>query len=213
MEELTLSQVKELILQIAQSMMDHKEELTAIDAKIGDGDHGIGMEFGFTKVREKLLQTEYDTINALYHDAGMQMLTAMGGASGVLFSSLFLDAFPREPALYRLTLQNFVQGYENALRSIQDRGKAQIGDKTMVDALAPAVAALKQAEEEKASLTTAFEAAALAAKAGVESTKEMVARFGRAKSLGERSLGYPDAGAASIYFWFAAIVHYLKVRI
>lgn len=167
------------------------------------------MELGFSKALEKVKDKEYETINDLYKEAGMAMLNSMGGASGVIFSSMFLNCFRGQPPVTEAGVADFAAGYERALAAIKQRGKAEVGDKTMVDAFSPAVDAMKEAAEKGVELEEAFVMARDAAEKGMESTKNFQAKFGRAKSLLERAIGFQDAGATSVYLIFKFTCEYL----
>ena len=204
---LTVEQTKTMLLTVAQQMVDMKDTLTEIDGKIGDGDHGIGIATGYAKVITKITPVTYKDINTLFKDAGMAMMQSMGGASGVIFGSLYLEAFKGVDPITELDTKDIAPAFERALNAIKKRGGAKVGDKTMVDALEPAVTALLAHADED--LTSAFAAAEQGAAQGVENTKNQIANFGRAKFLGERALGFQDAGATSTYFIFKFIHEWL----
>lgn len=212
MKELDLPQVKEMLQYTARELIAAKDYLTQVDAKIGDGDHGIGMENGFTSLLETIEGKEYDTINCLYQDAGMAMLTSMGGASGVIFSSLLLGAVKGMGDFSYIDGRKMEELLSGGLAAIQKRGGAMPGDKTMVDALAPAVEAIRETGKEESDLTVLMEKAAEAAKDGMEKTKQYVAKYGRAKSLMERAVGYQDAGATSTWLILDAMCRFLKEK-
>jgi dihydroxyacetone kinase phosphoprotein-dependent L subunit len=201
---LTEDNARALIAYVADKIIESKPLLTEIDSKIGDGDHGIGMAGGLQKAKEKVLSTE-NTGNAynLFDKAGKAMLMSMGGASGVIFGSLFLagarDAAPKA----ELSPADLAVMMEKSLAAIKERGKARVGDKTMVDALEPAVEAMKANAAE--GLVPMLKAAEEAAAAGLESTKNFQAKFGRAKSLMERAIGFQDAGATSVWIIFRSM--------
>lgn len=138
-----------------------------------------------------------ENVYALFEAAGKAMLLSMGGASGVIFGSLYLAGAKGMEAKKAIGAEELAHMEKKSLAAIQERGKAKVGDKTMVDALAPAVEAM-EANSEK-SLAEMLRAAEAAAKAGVENTKKYQAAFGRAKSLMERAIGYQDAGATSVW--------------
>lgn len=210
MNELSVGQVQNMILYVADEMIASKDELTRIDAQIGDGDHGIGMENGFRNVKKIIGDKEFDTINSLYRETGMAMINSMGGASGVLFGSLFFQGVKGMQDFCSMDSKMLVKVWSNGLNEVKRRGGAQVGDKTMVDALEPAVKAMQNREDEK-NLMVIVEKAVKAAKEGMENTKQMTAKYGRAKSLMERAVGYQDAGATSIYFILRAEHQYLKM--
>lgn len=207
MQSLDWTNAVNMLQAVAAAVIGSKPLLTEIDRAIGDGDHGIGMAKGMQKAAEKLESLE-DTGNVydVFVAFGKAMLLSMGGASGVIFSSMFMDGAKGQPPAQWLSPEHFAAMMEKGLHAIQERGKAQIGDKTMVDALAPAVAAMKATAPE--GFAPMLRAAEKAAAEGVEATKGQVARFGRAKSLLERAVGYQDAGATSVQIIFHAMADY-----
>ena len=204
MKEWNGAQIRELLLFIAGRIIESKPYLTEVDSAIGDGDHGIGMATGMEKVQEALSPEETAQLNpyAVFQRAGQAMLMSMGGASGVIFGSLYLGGARgySEAAMGPGDLADF---FQRSLEVIQKRGGAAVGDKTMVDALAPAVDAMEKHKD--AGWLPMLEAAKEAARQGMEATKQYIAKYGRAKSLGERALGHPDAGAASVAIIFEAM--------
>lgn len=209
MNNLTIAQTKEMLLAVADAIIESKPLLTEIDSKIGDGDHGIGMAGGLEKAKAELFKLEViPDINTLFKTTGMAMLNSMGGASGVIFGSMFLGGIKNLASKSALDGDTFRIMMRKALDSIKDRGKAQVGDKTMVDALEPAVLAMEASENDD--LEYLLFLAEDAAKLGVENTKIYMAKFGRAKSLLERAIGYQDAGATSTWIIFKAMYDYVK---
>ncbi len=207
--ELNAEDTRNMLLYIADQIIVNKPYLTEIDSAIGDGDHGIGMAGGMQKAKKKLLKMQGET-NAyqLFETAGQAMLMSMGGASGVIFGSLYLaGAKDMEPAAV-LTAGDLAKMERKSLAAIQERGGAQAGDKTMVDALIPAVEAL-EANCQK-SLLEMLKAAEEGARQGMEETKKYVAKFGRAKSLLERAIGHQDAGATSVYLIFRSMREFVE---
>lgn len=204
-QNMTASQLKEMLLFAADEMIAQKPYLTEVDSKIGDGDHGIGIEIGFTKVKEVLSNAEYQTVNDLFRAAGMAMLNSMGGASGVIFSTIFLGGLKGKEPIQAITPAVFADIMADSLEKIKQRGGAKVGDKTMVDAMEPACAAMNQSAAAGDAFPAFFTAAEQAALEGVEATKGYVAKFGRAKSLMERAVGFQDAGATSVALLFGAM--------
>ena len=196
--ELNAEDARNMLIYIADKIIAKKPYLTEIDSAIGDGDHGIGMAGGMQKAKKKLLKMEgEENVYAIFEAAGKAMLLSMGGASGVIFGSLYLaGAKGMEPASV-LTAADLAGMERKSLAAIQERGKAEAGDKTMVDALEPAVEAMEESSGK--GLLAMLKAAEEAAAKGVEDTKKYQARFGRAKSLMERAVGYQDAGATSVW--------------
>ena len=210
--ELNGEDARNMLLYIANKIIASKPYLTEVDSAIGDGDHGIGMAGGMQKVRRKLCQMEgEENVYALFEAAGRAMLLSMGGASGVIFGSLYLAGAKGMAAKASLTGSDLAKMERKSLEAIQERGKAEVGDKTMVDALSPAVEAL-EANQDK-SLLEMLKAAEAAARQGVENTKNYQAKFGRAKSLMERAIGYQDAGATSVWLIFQGMREFVEGQI
>lgn len=195
---LDAADVRGMLLYAADLIIASQAYLTEIDSAIGDGDHGIGMARGMQSVRRKLTAMgENDNVYKIFEAAGEALLLSMGGASGVLFGSLYLagarDMAPKDV----LTAQDFAFMMRKSLEAIKRKGGARLGDKTMVDALEPAVQAMEATCGR--GLPEMLEAAEEAAAQGAENTKLYQARYGRAKSLMERAVGYQDAGAVSVW--------------
>lgn len=196
--ELSAADARNMLLYIADKIIAKKPYLTEIDSAIGDGDHGIGMAGGMQKAKKKLLTMEEEqNAYAVFEAAGKAMLLSMGGASGVIFGSLYLAGAKGMDSKSVITAEDLAKMERKSLEAIRERGKAEVGDKTMVDALTPAVEAMEASHEK--GLLEMLKAAEEAAKQGVENTKKYQAKFGRAKSLMERAIGYQDAGATSVW--------------
>lgn len=209
LEALSAEDARNMLLYVATKIISNKSYLTEVDSQIGDGDHGIGMATGMHKVINALSKMEEEkNVYNIFKTAGNEMLLSMGGASGVIFGSLFLAGTKGMEAKSELSPLDLAQMERKSLIAIQERGKAKLGDKTMVDALAPAVVALE--ENAGKGMLNMLKEAELAAKKGVENTKEYVAKYGRAKSLMERSIGYQDAGATSVWLIFQAMREYVE---
>lgn len=172
------------------------EDLTHADQAIGDGDHGLAIERGFRAAREAISGSAApDDVGILLETFGTAMLTSMGGASGAIYGSLFrrgARGLRGRPMLDSDSLATFL---EDGLAGVCERGGASIGDKTLVDALAPAAEAARASADRP--LDEALMAAANAAEAGMERTRDMRAALGRARTLGDRALGHVDPGALS----------------
>lgn len=211
MKTLNVNQTQEMIEHVCDAIIESKPFLTEVDSRIGDGDHGIGMAGGMENAKEALRSKgPFADINGIFKTMGMAMLNSMGGASGVIFGSMFLGGIKGKESITSLSSSVLAELMHGSLSAVMERGKAQVGDKTMVDALAPAVEALEESSEDD--LEIALEKAARAAEQGVEDTKEYVAKFGRAKSLMERAVGFQDAGATSVSIIFQAMYEYVKGR-
>jgi phosphoenolpyruvate---glycerone phosphotransferase subunit DhaL len=181
----------------ADEVTDHADELTRLDSEIGDADHGSNMRRGMTAVVGKLDAAPDAAPAALLKTAGMTLVSTVGGASGPLYGTFFLRMGTSAGDRAEFDGAAFAAALRAGLEGVVTRGKAQIGDKTMVDALTPAVDALDAALADGASLKDALRAAATAAREGADATVPLVARKGRASYLGERSAGHRDPGATS----------------
>ncbi|HBO39005.1 MAG TPA: dihydroxyacetone kinase subunit L [Pasteurellaceae bacterium] len=195
---MNVAETRALLLYTAEKMVESEPLLTELDLKIGDGDHGLGMQRGFAAVCDLLKTDTFQPkdIGELFLSAGTKMMSSMGGASGAIFGTLFRaggKAIAGQATFNATSLSQFLAA---GSKGVFDRGSAKPGDKTMMDAL---VAAEKQAEQvQNESLQDALIRVATAAEQGAENTRNQVAVFGRAKSLGERSLGHVDPGAVSM---------------
>lgn len=181
---------------------ENEDFLSKLDAKIGDGDHGFSMSIGFKRFNDNLENYADLSIGKLLKKGGFDLISAIGGAAGAIFGTFFKG----QGAYYEdhldgkehLSLEDIANMMTEALAQIKIIGKAQPGDKTMIDALEPAVNALSESAASNLSLSEAFKIAAAQAESGAENTKNLVGKRGRSKNLGERSLGCMDPGAKSI---------------
>lgn len=182
---------------MAKKIEAEKDYLTQLDNEIGDGDHGINLARGFEAVEKKLPSLAGGDIGALLKGVGMQPVSTVGGASGPLYGTAFMKAGMACKGLTELDGPAFVKAMEAAVDGIKMRGKATEGEKTMLDALCPALKVMQDEVAAGKSLKEALQDAAAAAEKGVEYTKTIIATKGRASYLGERSLGHQDPGATS----------------
>lgn len=182
---------------MAKKIEAEKEYLTELDNEIGDGDHGINLARGFAAVEKKLPSLAGGDIGALLKGVGMQLVSTVGGASGPLYGTAFMKAGMACKGLTEIDGPAFVKAMEAAVDGIKMRGKATEGEKTMLDALCPALKVMQDDVAAGKSLKEALQDAAQAAEKGVEYTKTIIATKGRASYLGERSLGHQDPGATS----------------
>lgn len=206
---LEINEVKEMFRCISRQIISSEQQLTEIDNIIGDGDHGIGMAIGFRAVDEALDRMKPDTVNELFKEIGMTLLDAMGGASGVIFGTMFISGYGAAPQTNVLDLDTLSKMMKKSLDNIMLRGKAKVGDKTMLDSYEPAVEALEKCSSSKKSLSEGVRQAWIAAKNGVEASKKYPAKKGRAESYGELSIGLPDPGAVSVSIIFEAMSRYI----
>ena len=183
----------------------NKEQLTSLDAAIGDGDHGINMERGMSAVLVKVDDAgEEQDIGALLKTVGMTLVSTVGGAGGPLYGTLFLQMGTVLAGRTELGSDDWAAALDAAITGVQARGKAEPADKTMIDALIPGRDALKAALAEGATFEQALRRSADAAGQGMRDTVPLVARKGRASYLGERSAGHQDPGATSSHLLLEA---------
>jgi dihydroxyacetone kinase-like protein len=205
---LTLEETKDMFIFVSEMMKESKDRLTEADKAIGDGDHGIGMNRGFEAVRQKLKKQSFDTLAALFKTIGTTLMASIGGAAGAVFGTLFIGGAQNLGGKDQLDSESLSLMLQDGLLAIKKRGKAKPGDKTMIDALEPA--SLKSKEMASAPLSEALKSITEQSKLGMEKTKDMVATVGKAKTLSERSLGYPDPGSVSTYLLFNFMMQFLQ---
>ena len=189
----------EWIKACAKVLAENKDYLTQLDAAIGDADHGANMDRGFQAVKNKMPEFSDKDIGTIFKTVGMTLLSTVGGAGGPLYGTFFIQAGTKTSGKMELTLEDWYNALDAALSGVIMRGKAELGDKTMVDALSPAVNALKSAVSNQEPIGKGLMLSAEAAKKGMEGTIPIVARKGRASYLGERSAGHQDPGSTSSY--------------
>jgi dihydroxyacetone kinase-like protein len=196
-EVITLQTVLAWIDGFAATVAENKDYLTRLDSAIGDADHGINMNRGMKAALERLEANPPDDIGAALKTVGMAMVSKVGGASGPLYGTFFLQLGGPLAGKDSVTLEEWAGAVRAAVSGVMARGKAELGDKTMIDALVPAVEALEAAAGEGTDVGDGLTRAADAAARGMEATIPLVARKGRASYLGERSAGHQDPGATS----------------
>lgn len=205
-KQLNIDELKNIFIYVSKEMVNSKDILTQADKAIGDGDHGIGMARGFEAVIEKLTDQSFDSVGSLLNNIGMALLTSVGGAAGAIFGTFFRGGAKNLKDKTIVDGQILSIMLEDGLEAVKQRGNAKRGDKTMVDALEPAT--LKAKEFVSMPIYEILQAVTEEARIGMEETKEMIATVGKAKTLGERSLGHPDPGAISIYLIFKYMMEY-----
>jgi phosphoenolpyruvate---glycerone phosphotransferase subunit DhaL len=188
----------EWMRRFAGEMGEHRQELVRLDTAIGDGDHGTNMDRGMRKALEKLEGAEQADPGAVLKTAAMALVSSVGGAAGPLYGTLFLQMGTALSGQEQVDLDGWAAAWRKGLEGVQARGKAEPGDKTMVDALIPAIEALEGASD----LGEGLHAAVQAAEEGMRATTPLVARKGRASYLGDRSKDHQDPGATSTYYLF-----------
>lgn len=192
-------QTLEWIKVVADVLNKNREYLIELDAAIGDADHGANMDRGFKKVIEKMPEFADKDIGTIFKSVGMNLISTVGGAGGPLYGTFFLQMGMKSQGKMELNLEDWAIALEAGLGGVIMRGKAELGDKTMVDALTPAVNALKLSLQDGLDMSQALMQSAQAAKDGMVATIPLVARKGRASYLGERSADHQDPGATSSY--------------
>jgi phosphoenolpyruvate---glycerone phosphotransferase subunit DhaL len=206
---ITIDQLAGWLRRFRELVIKNQAELTELDSAIGDADHGINMARGMTAVVDKLGGHQPAHVNELFKTVAMTLVTSVGGASGPLYGTFFLRFAGAAGPATELDIEALAMALDAGLTGIMERGKAQPADKTMVDALSPAVDAMEAVIKSSDDLAAAVTAARDAAAAGRDATVPMVARKGRASYLGERSAGHMDPGATSMSLLFDALAEEL----
>ena len=203
------TRVYDCLMMIGSRIIENKDFLTDLDREIGDADHGVNMARGFHAVAEKV-PADLEDIGAVLKKAGMTLLSTVGGASGPLYGTAYMEAGKVTAGKTALTAEDYKAILEAAIAGIQKRGKAVKGEKTMLDAILPAYDAYCAAIDAGEDVVPALDKACEAAEAGVEFTKTILATKGRASYLGERSIGHQDPGATSATMTLEALRDFLK---
>ena len=194
---------------MAAAMEEQRRYLTKLDSEIGDGDHGNNMHRGFQAALERMDGADLSTPADVLKVVSMALISKVGGAAGPLYGTAFLRASSALADKEGVSAEDVAEALEAALGGLKKRGKAEVGDKTMIDALEPAVEAAKEAAGE-GSVAAVFRRSAEAAKEGAESTVPLTARRGRASYLGARAAGHQDPGATSTYMLLDAAARALE---
>lgn len=182
-----------------QTLAENKDYLTRLDSAIGDADHGANMDRGFAAVMDKLPSVAEKDLGSIFKTIGMTLVSTVGGAGGPLYGTWFMRAGMALDGKTEVTSADLLAAFQAGLAGVQQRGKATTGEKTMVDALSPACAAMQASLAEGGDTATALAAAAAGAEQGMRETIPMLATKGRASYLGERSIGHQDPGATSAW--------------
>lgn len=206
----TRAQLVKWIEDLAEVLKENREYLTELDAAIGDADHGINMVRGFGKVLEKLPQVNNNDIGSILKTTGMTLLSSVGGASGPLYGTFFMRGGMAMGSRQQLTSEDVLELLQAGVEGIVQRGRPQVGDKTMYDVWVPALEAYRNALSAGSDLMTALRSSVDAARQGMEETISMQARKGRASYLGARSVGHQDPGATSSYLMLKALMETLE---
>jgi dihydroxyacetone kinase-like protein len=200
---------KDVALSIIGAVEENKAWLSEIDGAVGDGDHGINMAKGLGMAKEKLDQGGKSLAELLRH-LGMTLMGNIGGAMGPIYGTFFMRMGKAVEGKDTVSKEDLLAMLSSSLEGVKQRGGAKVGDKTLVDTLEPAAKGFEEAVKSGAALPAAIDSMIAAAKAGMEGTKELVAKIGRSSRLGERSKGTIDAGAASCYIILKAFGETLK---
>ena len=199
-------EVKAMLILVADRIIENEPMLSEADRNLGDGDHGLGMKRGMEAVKEKLAGG-VESVEKAFANTGMAMMSSMGGASGANIGTLWRNGGKALAGREAFDAQGLADLIKAGLEGVMARGGAKPGDKTMIDALHPAM--LKAQEVAALPLNDAITAVAQAASDGRDASKAMIATMGRAKTLGEGSIGFPDAGACSVAVIFDAMRDYI----
>lgn len=205
-KSLSIDQTRDMMLAVADKIIASEGILSDADRALGDGDHGIGMERGMGAVKEALADQTFSSVGKVFMAVGMAMMSSMGGASGAVFGTLFRSGGKALGDCETFGATEVATFFREGTDGVMARGGAKPGDKTMVDALAPA--ADKAAKVAEKDVDKALAAVADAAEAGKQASEGMIATMGRAKTMGKNSIGKPDAGAVSVAIIAAAMRDY-----
>ena len=206
----TRDQIVQWLNNLHEVLIENKEYLTELDSAIGDADHGINMKRGFDKVTDKLPSVADKDIGSIMKTTGMALISSVGGAAGPLYGTFFMRGGMTAASKEKLTGEDIVEMLQSGVEGVVQRGRAELGDKTMVDALTPGVEAMRQSLENGDDTISALEAGVDAAEQGMKDTIPMQAKKGRASYMGERSIGHQDPGATSSYLMLKTLLETLK---
>ncbi|MCX8650018.1 dihydroxyacetone kinase subunit L [Gilliamella sp. B2776] len=211
--ELTKSYFIETFKKIADMAEQNRDHLSQLDSDIGDGDHGINLTIGFREVSKQLdmLSDTTADIAELMKKIGMILLSKVGGASGPLYGSFFMKMANHTVGKQAVTFKEFCQMYQDGVEAVQMRGKAELNDKTMIDALIPGLNVLKRYQEEDDPIKT-LETCISEMKKGSDNTIDLIAKKGRSMRLGERAIGHRDAGSESAWMIMNEFLQQLKLE-
>jgi dihydroxyacetone kinase-like protein len=204
---LSKEEVKAMLLLACERIIAAEPALSEADRNLGDGDHGLGMQRGMTAATEKLNSGDVESVEKAFSAVGMAMMSSMGGASGAIFGTFFRNGGKALARQDNLTSAGLAAFFRAGVEGVKQRGGAAVGDKTVVDAMEPAAACAEASVSLE--LPAAIQAISEAALGGLEASKALVAKFGRAKTLGEACIGFPDAGAMSVTIIISAMNDYI----
>lgn len=202
MNTITVTQLKKMILQAGNKIEENEGMLCELDAAIGDGDHGVSMTRGVRAVRAKIETVDYADLSSLLTDCGRVLMKEIGGTCGPLFATFYLKMVSCVTGKTEVGLTEWAAMLSHGLNGVKTLGKADVGDKTMIDALEPAVRFVDACAKHNDSLQVVLQGAADAAAEGAKQTIDLVARKGRGRYQGDNSSGHQDAGATSVALIF-----------
>lgn len=204
-------QIIQILNKISEVMDENIAYLSALDAAIGDGDLGLNMSNGFKAVKEKLSAADGNNIEDILKKTGITLADNVGGVLGPLYGTAFIKASVIANGKDSININDFLEMLSKVLSGIKTRGRAELGDKTLIDALEPALNSLRIAVNQGLNCERCLYMLKEAAKKGAENTKTLVAKKGRASYLGEKCIGHQDPGAVSIYLIFETIYNEIKL--
>lgn len=205
MKTISTDALREALLCAAAQIVDAEPYLTEVDTIIGDGDHGVGMKYGFSALSDDLRKGHFASPYELLHESGLCLVRNMGGASGVLFGTLLIGGLESIKGKNALSAADLVRFFNHSIAAVQKRGRTGPGDKTMIDALVPALEAMQAELGKSDEVEDILSAAHQGAVAGVEKSKDMLPRAGRSKNFREQAVGCPDPGAISVSIIFKGL--------
>lgn len=199
MKDISIKTIKTIVLDLHNTYSQNREYLCKLDSEVGDGDHGISMDRGFSAAWHTVQDTGYSDVAQLFNGVAVALMENVSGAIGPLLSVFFLEGGENFSGKAHLTARDLVEFFTRGLKAVQVFGGAKPGDKTLVDALFPAVEEMNSAlVENEENISAILARGAAAARRGAQATAAIQARRGRSRFVGERSIGHPDAGAVSI---------------
>lgn len=202
MNIITVAMLKKMITQAGQLIEENEGLLSELDAAIGDGDHGVSMTRGVRAVRAKIETADYSDLSSLLTDCGRVLMKEIGGTCGPLFATFYLKMASCVPGKTEAGLSDWAAMLSHGLNGVKTLGKADVGDKTMIDALEPAVRFVEASARHNDNLQAVLKESAVAAVEGAKRTVDLVARKGRGRYQGDTSSGHQDAGATSVALMF-----------
>jgi dihydroxyacetone kinase-like protein len=206
---LSLKQVKEMMIFVSGRIISNKDRLNELDRMIGDGDHGDAMTRGFKFVIENLNEEHFNNCEEVFLEIGNDLLRSVGGCSGIIFGTFFRSGSKALNGTQEINASNIAEFLKASLEAIMKRGGAKLGDKTLVDALSPAVDKAEEMKKNEGNLVNVLKDIADAAHEGLEETKSIKASIGRAKTYGDKSLGYADPGATTTFLILQSMTDYV----